>query len=391
MTVAMAPARGIAPGEAAHLRAAVAERVRDAAGRREPLRITGGGSWLDAGRPVRATAALDLGALRGIVEYAPGDLTLTALAGTTLAELAAATRAEGQWLALDPAGGDRGSLGAAVATASSGPLAHSAGTPRDNVLGLEVVTGTGDVVRAGGRVVKNVAGFDLVRLNTGAWGTLGAITEVTVRLRALPAVDETVALALPGDPRALAALLAALREAPLQPLALELVSGALARHAGAGREALVLVRLGGNEELVRAQAATLRALGDVSPVATAAWDRLRESEPAGAITARVSAPPSRLAGLWLEASRAADDAGGWAHGSVGRGIARLVLPPAAAAAEALGRARAAAHAMVGERMPEATWRELAPSAVDDALSRGVRRAFDPHFLLNPGILGEALP
>jgi glycolate oxidase FAD binding subunit len=86
------------------------------------------------------------------------------------------TPAERQWLALDAFGSPEGTLGATVATASAGPLAHAFGTPRDNVLGLEFVTGEGEVVRGGGRVVKNVAGFDLVRLLTGAWGTLGAIT-----------------------------------------------------------------------------------------------------------------------------------------------------------------------------------------------------------------------
>ena len=129
----------------------------------------------------------------------PGDLTLTARAGTTLAEIERATAAERQLLALDPYGTARGTIGATIATASAGPLAHAFGTPRDLVLGLEFVTGDGAVIRAGGRVVKNVAGFDLTRLLTGAWGTLGVITEVSVRLRALPEMEESVALAVRDD------------------------------------------------------------------------------------------------------------------------------------------------------------------------------------------------
>src|SRR5918912_3006796 len=136
----------------------VQERVRDAAERGAPLRIAGRGTWLDAGRAVRTDHLLSLESLSGVVEYTPGDLTLTARAGTPLEEIARVTGAEGQWLALDPFGAVNGTLGATVATASSGPLAHAFGTPRDSVLGLTFVDGTGAVVLAGGRVVKNVAG-----------------------------------------------------------------------------------------------------------------------------------------------------------------------------------------------------------------------------------------
>ena len=386
MTAVTAP-RAAAPGESTMLRTQVSERVRQAVSSGVPLRIVGRRTWLDAGRPVRASMELDIGALRGIVEYTPGDLTLTALAGTSLAEIATVTRAEGQWLALDPMGGDAGSIGATIATGCAGPLAQSAGTPRDNVLGLEVVTGTGETVHAGGRVVKNVAGFDLVRLNTGAWGTLGVITEVTVRLRALPAVDETLAIAMPVDARRAAALLRSLREAPLQPLALELASASLARRLGLGDQQVVIVRLGGNEELVRAQRLTLAGLGEAVPAPATTWTRLREPEPHDAITARVSAPVSRLGELWTTTAAAAEGAGGWAHASAGRGVVRVVLP-AASPGEALRAARAAAHVLVPERMPEALWSELAPPVASDTLSRGVRRAFDPHRVLNPGILGD---
>ena len=159
--------------------AAVAARVRDARATRTPLRIVGARQWLDAGRPCRAANELSLVALRGVTEYERGDFTITARAATPLAEIDAVTAREGQWLALQPFGSADGTIGATIATASWGPLASAYGTPRDQLLGCEVVTGVGEIVRAGGRVVKNVAGFDLSRLMTGAWGTLGAITEVT--------------------------------------------------------------------------------------------------------------------------------------------------------------------------------------------------------------------
>ncbi|HKV51240.1 MAG TPA: FAD-binding protein, partial [Gemmatimonadaceae bacterium] len=211
----------------------VAAAVTEAAVRRTPLRIVGRGHWLDAGPPARAATPLALDELSGIVAYTPGDLTLTARAGTTLAEIAAVTAEHGQWLALDPFGTDDGTIGATVATASSGPLAHAFGTPRDAVLGLEVVTGEGAIIRTGGRVVKNVAGFDLTRLFTGSWGTLGAITEVTVRLRAMPEGDETWAIAV-GDDDALDAVCRAARTAAIAPLAFEALDAALASRVGLG-------------------------------------------------------------------------------------------------------------------------------------------------------------
>src|SRR5688500_2127578 len=116
------------------------------------------------------------------------------------------------------------------------------GLPRDTVLGVEFETGTGDVVRGGGRVVKNVAGFDLTRLMVGAWGTLGIITEVSVRLRGLPERDVTVAVSVPAGHAQLADLLARLRTAPIAPIALELIDGTLARQLGIGAESTLLAR-----------------------------------------------------------------------------------------------------------------------------------------------------
>lgn len=157
--------------------------VRDAAADRGALRIVGRGTWLDAGSPVSASGELVLADDRGIVAYVPDDLTVTARAGTTLRELNDALGAHNQWIALDPDGGPDVTIGATVATCSYGPAAAFFGTPRDQVLGMTVVLGTGEVIRVGGRVVKNVAGFDLTRLMIGAWGTLGVITEVTLRVR----------------------------------------------------------------------------------------------------------------------------------------------------------------------------------------------------------------
>lgn len=180
---------------------AIRERVRDALDRRTPVRIVGAGTWLDAGSSVDAAERISTRALDHIVDYVPGDLTLTAGAGTPLCVIDEATRKENQWLALDPLGTDEGTIGATFATASFGALATGFGTPRDLALGIEYVTGRGDLARAGGRVVKNVAGFDITRLMTGAWGTLGILTEITVRLHARPEREITLAMPLGGGGR----------------------------------------------------------------------------------------------------------------------------------------------------------------------------------------------
>jgi glycolate dehydrogenase FAD-binding subunit len=352
-----------------------------------PLRIVGNGTWLDAGRPVHDAVPLSVADHDAILEYVASDLTLTARAGTTLASIARATRAEGQWLALDPYGSANGTLGATIATGSAGPLAHAFGTPRDNVLGIEAVTGAGEIVRAGGRVVKNVAGFDLTRLFTGAWGTLAVITEATVRLRALPERDQTIILALPTSD-AMEGWLAKLRALPFTPLALELLNAPLARALGLGERALLLGRLGGNEDSVREQLRALGALGEMHPAASAAWSALAEIEPPGAAVVRVSAPPSRLHVLWARLSTASD--GSLVHAAVGRGIVRCIHPASAheALAPWLEHISQTEGTHIFERLPAREWSRI-PSRVNDPLSRAVRRAFDPQRILNPGILGES--
>jgi glycolate oxidase FAD binding subunit len=380
----------MAPASLAELR----ESIRDAIARRCPLRVVSRGSWLDANRPVHADTRLEVGAYAGIVEYEPGDLTLTARAGTTLHEIARATSANGQWLALDPLGDpSRATLGATIATGSYGPLAHHFGTPRDMTLGVEFVSGTGDVVRGGGRVVKNVAGFDLTRLVTGAWGSLGVLTEATVRLRALPSVEATLLIDIGSATAELERARTALRGLPFVPLAVQLVDAAARQALGVagGRDAFI-VRLGGNEEAVRAQREQLRGIGEAHDVDTEIWRRARVAEPAGAAVVRLSRLPSRFAATWQDAERIAERwPGGQLHGDPGRGVVRVVLPVDGNVLDASLRAALEIPfdgTRIYERLPRALWPALAPTAMHGAIDRGVKAAFDPHYLLNPGIFGE---
>ncbi len=372
---------------------AIRERVASAAKTGLPVRVTGRGTWLDAGRPVRATESLSLRDLSGITEYVPGDLTLTARAGTTLDEIRDATGEHGQWLALDPAGAGNGTLGATVATASAGPLRTSFGSPRDLVLGIEFVTGGGVVARAGGRVVKNVAGFDISRLMTGAWGTLGVITEVTVRLHARPEADETVSVAIDNAAH-VARARGLLRAAAFTPYACEILNDTLARALLGADAATAVFRLGGNAESVRAQRDALADLGTVRDADPAVWAALRGAEPPNAIVFRLSRLPSEVERTWSDAAAvAAACPGTLIHASPSRGVARCIVPPSDASARFLATwfSRSNGGARIGERLPAALWPACARRSCRRATGcrKAIRRAFDPRGVLNPGILGDA--
>lgn len=366
----------------------IAEVIRAARARGERLRVVGAGTWLDAGRPCDNARRLDVSSLAGITRYVPGDLVLSARAGTRMADIAAVTSEHGQWLALDPPGSVDGTIGATVATGSYGPLASAFGTPRDHVLGCEFVTGAGDVVRGGGQVVKNVAGFDLVRLVTGAWGTLGPLTEVTVRLRARPEVDRTLAVALETEPAE--TLWRWLRESEFTPLAAELLSPSLSAALAVGTGSVALVRLGGNHSLVRAASDAVGTLGVAHEVSPSVWDRLARVESPSSLAVRISALPSRAESLWRRALEFIAVTGGYAHATCARGVVRCVAPADAADSDMLRMALirlAEGVAIVGERMPASLWSALPEERSTRDLEARVRLAFDPGRIMNSGVLG----
>jgi len=369
----------------------IAARVRDAHGAKRGLRIVGGGTWLSAGRPVASQETLSIAECTGIVEYVPGDLTLTARAGTRLAEIDAATASAGQWLPLDPWGGDAGTLGATLSTATAGPHAHAMGLPRDVVLGIEFVSGAGRVVRAGGRVVKNVAGFDLTRMTIGAWGTLGVITEATVRLRARPEVTRTLAVVVEPRQGALSQLATALRALPFTPIASELLNARFASRLGLHDDVTLLVRAGGNEKSVDAQMQTLRTFGESDDVDEGIWNALRVAEPDNCAAWRWSQLPSVFGETWGAADRATRVlADALVHGNPARGVVRVIVGSASKlnGAEFTRTVRSFPGTVSVERLPADAWLHVDAGAAHDAVSRSIRQTFDPAGILNPGILGE---
>jgi glycolate oxidase FAD binding subunit len=364
---------------------------------RTPLRISGRGTWLDAGRPVHADKTLSLHEDSGVVSYVPGDLTLTVRAGTPLSEIERVTREHDQWLPLDPYGSPDGTIGATIATASAGPLASGFGQPRDLVLGLEFVNGRGEVVRGGGKVVKNVAGFDLSRLMTGSWGTLGVITEVTLRLYALPAVDRTLAIALKGSEKEVATVIHVIAASPFSPYAMQLLSRSAARALGLGDHPACVIRFGGNDAAVKAQVSALSQITRSEEQESSLWTRLRQLEDNAHSTIRLSGLPTKaLAG---SATIIRDDIPlVYTYMDPRRGALRIVLREAVSAGTestgAIGSAgdfhttKNGSSEVIFEKLPAEVWTMVSPSVVADPLSQGIKRAYDPQGILNPGILGD---
>ncbi|MFT8243899.1 glycolate oxidase subunit GlcE [Roseomonas sp. BN140053] len=396
--MSIAVATDAAPSDEAGVAAAVAA----AFAAREPLLVQGAGSKHALLRPVQAARTLSLRELTGITLYKPQELVLSARAGTPIAEIEATLAERGQMLIAEPPdprplfGGEAGAtLGGTVAANLSGPRRITGGATRDHVLGIRFVNGEGEVLRSGGRVLKNVTGLDLCKLLSGAHGTLGVLTEITVKVLPVPEATATLAVRVPDLARGVAALSAGLGS----PFG---VSGAAVLPEGAGAHGLegpaALLRLEDFAESVSYRAARLHeALGSFGPVSQIGgnasrelWRALRDAEllraaPEDAVW-RVSVRPSagpKIARALREAfgARLLLDWGGglvWAAG-----------PPTA---EAHGQVVAAAQAAQGThtlfRAPE-TLRaavEVVPAEPPPllAISRRVKAALDPAGILNPG-------
>lgn len=213
------------------------------------VRLEGNASWLPADAP--ADLALSTRGLTRIVAVSAADLVATVQSGVTLETLRAELERHRLWLALDPPGRPDRTIGSVAATGTAGPLRHGFGPVRDHVLGATVATGDGRLVEAGGRVVKNVAGYDLTKLHVGGFGGFGAITEMHLRLRARPASDVT--LVASGGRHALALAGRQLVEAQAAVVALELLTPGWAAQA----EWALAARITGTEAAVVAEAARL--------------------------------------------------------------------------------------------------------------------------------------
>src|SRR5689334_22904664 len=203
----------------------VAEAVRTAYESSEAIFLVGGGTALDYGNPPScAGRSLDLTVLNRMVDYTPRDMTIVVEAGVRMADLSTMLAAEGQHLPIDVPRAAEATIGGVVATNWNGPRRYGHGTIRDYVIGINAVDGRGTPFKGGGRVVKNVAGYDFCKLLTGSLGTLAVITQVALRLKPVPEQSALMACSLP-DVAAAEKLLAALVTSQVTPTAIELLAG----------------------------------------------------------------------------------------------------------------------------------------------------------------------
>ncbi len=231
----------------------IAELMRLASREHWSVLPTGGATWLAAKTKSQANLIINIRHLDQIVEHEPSDLIAIAQAGVTLADFNAKLRENGQWLPLDPPDDGRATIGGVVATGIGGPHQFGYGRPRGSVIGMKVVLANGNVVRVGGRVVKNVAGYDLCKLFTGSRGSLGIITEVNFKLRPRPEREATVVTSAK-----IVDLISSARtilDARIFPVAAEILSPVFADRLGITRSGfpVLLMRFAGNEKGVSYQ------------------------------------------------------------------------------------------------------------------------------------------
>src|SRR3954454_3527766 len=196
----------------------VEDAVRWALAEDKRLELVGQGSKRGIGRPSQTDLTLDLSGLTGVTLYEPAELVLSARAGTPIAEIEALLDKNNQQLGFEPVdygpllGGEAGggTIGGVIAANLSGPRRIKAGAARDHFLGVTAVTGRGETIKSGGRVVKNVTGYDLCKLFAGSWGTLGAMTDITVKVLPKPETEATVLVGGLDDARACDAMAAAM-------------------------------------------------------------------------------------------------------------------------------------------------------------------------------------
>jgi glycolate oxidase FAD binding subunit len=342
--------------------AGVAAALRQSGG----VRVVSGGTKLGWGRPIEAPE-LSVSQLDAIVEHNEGDLTAILQAGVPLATARETFAKAGQMLALDPP--DEGStIGGVIATGDSGPLRHRYGGPRDLVLGVQVALPDGSLARAGSKVIKNVAGYDLAKLMTGAFGTLGVVTEVSVRLHPAPR-DRLTVVVRRDEPRALAQAAADLTHRPLEAERLD-----LRWEDGAGA---VFAQLTGPSAPERAASIDGEVVADDEEL----WAAQRAAQ-RGPVVLRVSTTQEGLVDV-LAAARE--------HGAVC--VARAALGLAwlrfeAADAELVTQLRARLGTCVLLDAPAELRRAVDPwgPLAAEPLMRRVKARFDPYDTLNPGLL-----
>ena len=385
----------------------VEEAVRWAVSDGKALDVVGQGSKRAIGRPSQTDLTLDVSSLTGVTLYEPEELVLSAKAGTPIAEIEALVDKHGQQLAFEPAdygplfgqAAGQGTIGGVVAANLSGPRRIKAGAARDHVLGASAVTGRAETIKTGGRVVKNVTGYDLCKVLSGSWGTLAVMTDITIKVLPKPETEATVVVEGLSDAQACAAMTAATGSSADVSGAAHLPDHVASWFAGLKAEAATVLRLEGVAPSVQHRegqlAALMKTFGPVSifdaAASRAVWRDIRDVKAFAVASARhrpvwrISTAPAqahRLVDLITPAAQMFYD---WAGGLVWLGMPYEDEPDAGSVRMAVGelgghatliRAPAAVRAAVDVFQPE-------PPGLR-ALSHRVKESFDPKGVLNPG-------
>lgn len=365
----------------------------------------GAATWLDAGNQLeRVDLVLSTARLNRILDHEPKDLVASAEAGVTLEAFNQTLARGGQWLPLDPPDNGSATLGGVVATGLTGAQKCGYWSPRSFVIGMRVVLADGRSVKAGGRVVKNVAGYDLCKLFTGSYGTLGIICELTFKLRPRPAKEVT--LVATGSLQSVFPAAWSVYKGALFPVGLELISANMAKRLGAATskgDVQLLIRVSGIERTVDHQvekaAALIRGSGvnnlEIEYNDDSIWRKLQAASlgAGNELTWRMSVPPSQLSNLIDAAEKSFGELSFAWHAGVGDGRMRVIqsdVTSATQSVQTLTALRTVAQSLGGSLVIENASPEIR-NAIDawgntstTTLMQRVKQQLDPAGLLSPG-------
>jgi glycolate oxidase FAD binding subunit len=378
--------------------------VRRTAAAGEAVYPVGGGTMLDWGLPPnKPGTAIDLRGLNRVIDYPARDMTITVEAGITIDALRQVLRAEGQQLPVDVPLPERATIGGAVAANVSGPRRFGHGTLRDYVIGTHIINDRGDEVKGGGRVVKNVAGYDLMKLYTGSFGTLGVISQLTLKVKPLP--EAVAAIVWSCSPEVLQPVLKRLTTTATRPTAISVANRAASELLGTeSPHYTLLVAFEEKATAVGWQVSQLgRELageldtyssefqGDLATGLLHKWTDFPLTSQRG-LTFKANLLPAATAAFFRRADALNPRPALVAH--AGNGIVYGHLPPettveeAKAILENLGRAAAEAAGNVVVMRCPAPWKAVLPvwgaGRSDNVLMRAVKDKLDPHRVFSPG-------
>ncbi|MBD2327032.1 FAD-binding oxidoreductase [Alkalinema sp. FACHB-956] len=356
----------------------------------------GWGGLAHSSRPI---VFLRMAPFNRVIDHAVGDLTVTVEAGLTLAELQRSLATAGQFLAIDPSYPNHATIGGIIATGDTGALRHRYNSVRDMVLGVTFVRSDGQLVKAGGRVVKNVAGYDLMKLLTGSYGTLGVITQVTLRVYPIPETVQTVVLS--GAPDRIGQAAQTLLNSALTPIALDAISARVSSHLQLGDAIALLVRFQSIRESVQEQsqrcvdlATTLGLAATIVPPETEGdlWRRLGEcmtpTDQTDRITCKIGMKSSGAIAQLLQWETQLPGLGARLH--LGSGLGQLVLPAtirstqllaARSICQAAGGFLTVQEAPIALKQQMDIWGERGAAL---AMMQAIKQQFDPQRLFSPG-------